>query len=280
MTATRNPRNFRKNPHTARWLQTFHNGDGTSHPAEILADGTPVDSDGNVWVSPEDRAAMDFLTSDVPATEYVAPEPVKAATTSSRPAAGYLVDFQGHPVRCGEGFVSEAQAKWIVDLLVTREITGADNTFIRLEQGFAKSAGSAFITANKNAPCKSVEVAKSASYAEAVAPGASTEELVAEAVPAGRYALRTDGVVKFYRLDKPTQGKWAGWTFLKAQASDDLYPIRNKVEKARIIAEIGQDVLGAERLYGMELGKCSRCGRSLTDETSRAYGIGPDCRNK
>ena len=38
-------------------------------------------------------------------------------------------------------------------------------------------------------------------------------------VPAGRYALvAEDGVVKFYVVDRPTEGKWAGRTFVSAQA--------------------------------------------------------------
>lgn len=99
-------------------------------------------------------------------------------------------------------------------------------------------------------------------------------------VPAGRYALRTDGVVKFYVLDRPTEGRWAGYVFLKAQASDDKYPIRNPQAKQEILARIAEDVEGAQRLYGQELGRCYACGRTLTDETSRSLGIGPDCRNK
>jgi hypothetical protein len=30
--------------------------------------------------------------------------------------------------------------------------------------------------------------------------------------------------------------------------------------------------------YGAELGQCARCARSLTDEESRAHGLGPECR--
>jgi len=30
--------------------------------------------------------------------------------------------------------------------------------------------------------------------------------------------------------------------------------------------------------YGRLIGDCCRCGRQLTDETSRALGIGPVCR--
>ncbi len=32
--------------------------------------------------------------------------------------------------------------------------------------------------------------------------------------------------------------------------------------------------------FGQELGKCGKCGRDLTDEESRAIGIGPVCREQ
>lgn len=278
-------RNYRKNPHTATWLQAFHNGSGQSLPAEITADGRKLDSDGNAWIDPEERAAMDFLTSDVPADDYEAPVNLPGSgdvtvIRPTRPAAGYVVEFQGHEVRCGDGFVSEAQAKWLVDILVKREVADAASILIRLEQGLAKMAGSALITAHKNAPFKQVRV--TAAMAEAIAPGASTEELEVNVVPAGRYAVcdPTDSVIKFFKLDRPTTGKWAGYTFLKVQASDDLFPVRDQAKKALILAEIAKDVLGSEQAYGQLLGKCARCRQTLTDETSRAFGIGPECRKK
>lgn len=40
------------------------------------------------------------------------------------------------------------------------------------------------------------------------------------------------------------------------------------------------EVVDAARLFGQELGSCGRCGRSLTDDESRAVGIGPICRRK
>lgn len=33
-------------------------------------------------------------------------------------------------------------------------------------------------------------------------------------------------------------------------------------------------------LYGQEIGSCGRCGRELTDETSRARGLGPECAGR
>lgn len=206
--------------------------------------------------------------------------PVSPAAPAARPAGTWVFEHRGWKVLVGGAMVSEAQAKWIIDIAERPSVTAEMKASLatRLEQGFAKYAGSQFITNYKDTP-KAERV--SAAKAEAIAPGASTEEIErSEEVPAGRYAIRTDGVVKFYKLDRPTEGRWAGYVFLKVQASDDMYPIRNRVERDRIIAEIGKDTLAAEQLYGQELGKCSRCGRTLTDETSRAYGIGPDCRNK
>ena len=99
-------------------------------------------------------------------------------------------------------------------------------------------------------------------------------------VPEGRYALDAEGVVKFYKVDRPEKGKWAGWVFVKALASDNEYPIRNNAEKARILGEIAADVQGAFARYGLEIGACGVCNRTLTDEDSRARGIGPVCMEK
>lgn len=100
-------------------------------------------------------------------------------------------------------------------------------------------------------------------------------------VPNGRYALEDeDGVVKFYRVNTPAEGRWAGFTFVDAQASDDLHPIRNRQHKAEVLEAIAADPAAAARRYGVEIGSCGICGRTLTDEVSRAHGIGPVCRAK
>lgn len=97
-------------------------------------------------------------------------------------------------------------------------------------------------------------------------------------VSAGRYALvADDGTIKFYSVDKPTDGKWAGRTFVNAMGSDTRYPIRNRDEKNRIMRMLAKAPEAAMRLYAMELGRCAYCGRELTDEVSREAGIGPDC---
>lgn len=243
----------RRVAHTASFLQTFHTGQTTAARREAA---------GAIGSEPQpvaaDAAAVAFVRTGRPA-QFAQP-------TAS---ANYTAEYSGITVTHGNGLITEAQAKFVTDIATTREgVTEAmlESLKARLLQGFAKSAASAFITSYKDMPRKA-----------APAPVATTE---GTEVPAGRYALRVDGVVKFYRLDRPTEGKWAGYTFLKAQASDELYPIRNRAEKERIIAEIGRDIQAAATLYGVELGRCYECGRKLTDETSRALGIGPDCRSK
>lgn len=95
----------------------------------------------------------------------------------------------------------------------------------------------------------------------------------------GYYALDVDGVTKFYRVRQVSQDalRWAGATFVDAQAGDEFYPVRGQA-RAVVLARIVADPEASGRLYAAELGRCYRCRATLTDETSRALGIGPTCR--
>lgn len=48
-------------------------------------------------------------------------------------------------------------------------------------------------------------------------------------------------------------------------------------EREELLAEVLAAPADAMRRYGVLLGVCSYCGRSLTDDLSRMRGIGPDC---
>lgn len=97
-------------------------------------------------------------------------------------------------------------------------------------------------------------------------------------VEAGRYAVENgDGELRFYRVDKPTKGRWAGYTFVSVQASDEFHGIRNRATRNAILAKIAADSREAAIRYGRELGRCSRCGRTLTNRVSRELAIGPIC---
>jgi hypothetical protein len=99
-------------------------------------------------------------------------------------------------------------------------------------------------------------------------------------VPAGRYCLDLDGRTVFVKVDRPTEGRWAGYTFVRPQRSDFFGDRFDRQTQAKVLATIAQDVTAHLIRYGVELGECGNCGRTLTDETSRAVGVGPDCRKR
>lgn len=110
-------------------------------------------------------------------------------------------------------------------------------------------------------------------------------------VPAGRYALMTPGgedsdgepVARFFQVDKPTKGNWAGYTFVSAvhaagRSGWRKIPVKGQAGRA-VLTEIAQDAQGAMRAFGKLLGQCGNCGLPLTDPASIEFGIGPVCRD-
>jgi len=96
-----------------------------------------------------------------------------------------------------------------------------------------------------------------------------------------RYAVELDGVWKFYQIDQPQSGKWRGYTFVKVQAGDETFPIRDGAKRAQIITAIrAAGPEQAAKNYGHQLGQCSLCGRTLTNPESIEAGIGPICAGK
>ena len=108
------------------------------------------------------------------------------------------------------------------------------------------------------------------------------------AIPAGRYAVpnhmlngdTADNSISFFQVDAPQEGRWAGYVFVSRQAGSDLLRMnrRQQDEAKNAIRKFGYEA--ASRLYGLELGHCGVCGRELTNEVSRAEGIGPVCMTK
>ena len=125
------------------------------------------------------------------------------------------------------------------------------------------------------------EVRNEAAAAAAVAAAAPVSVDPEKLVPAGHYAVKgTDGKIKFYRVDRPTEGPWKGYTFVKVQAGDDFHPVKDRSRRMGILAAILVDAKGASVLYGRELGRCGVCNRTLTDPDSIAAGIGPVCAGR
>jgi hypothetical protein len=96
-----------------------------------------------------------------------------------------------------------------------------------------------------------------------------------EGVPEGRYAIDwAEGEVediKFYQIKEAT---------LYAQASAELWQIKDTEHIAKVLDAIKIDPKAASILYGLKLGACGVCGRTLTNQESRDFGIGPICREK
>lgn len=119
---------------------------------------------------------------------------------------------------------------------------------------------------------------------------ATTSGLDLRELNGGYYAATLNGVTKFFRIDRvlDADNRWFGWSFVKIQAGDELHKQGSQRPNSNVyvgasqdyLAEIVKDEEAAYRLYGTELGRCGVCGRTLTNEESRAYGIGPDCREK
>jgi hypothetical protein len=102
----------------------------------------------------------------------------------------------------------------------------------------------------------------------------------AEKTRYGYYALLDEaGAAHFYRVRRPTVGKFAGYTFVDAQASDDFHPLRGQAGR-EVLARIAADPDTAAADYGSRIGKCSACRRTLTDQESIDRGRGPDCQAK
>jgi Family of unknown function (DUF6011) len=109
-----------------------------------------------------------------------------------------------------------------------------------------------------------------------------TTEGTTFSVPEGYYAVQapSDTELRFYRVKAgKAGGKWAGFTFVDMQASDDWYPQKG-ARRTEILTAIAQDIAGAAKQYAAEIGSCYVCNKTLTDDESRALGIGPVCRKK
>lgn len=101
-----------------------------------------------------------------------------------------------------------------------------------------------------------------------------------EEVPVGRYAVEINETLAFVKVDRPEEGRWAGYTFVSRQLGDDFVRVSRQQSTAILNAIRKNGFEEAMIRYGRELGICGDCGRKLTNEESRAAGIGPICRAK
>jgi hypothetical protein len=131
-----------------------------------------------------------------------------------------------------------------------------------------------------NAPAPVADAPVNGGAAEVIALLAGLHEPVAAHPDRGmilrRYAVDgfdTGNEVRFYKLRESKRGR----RYLVAQLSDEerMVPWAEALIVARKIAA---DPMAAMLRYGVEIGACGHCGRTLTNDESRAFGIGPKCR--
>ena len=100
-------------------------------------------------------------------------------------------------------------------------------------------------------------------------------------IPDGKYALPAeDGHFVFYQIDNPTEGKWAGYTFVSQLVGsvgswNEQRLSRQGSESVK--ARIAADVEEAARMFGIKAKACSYCSSPLSNIQSRAAGYGEKC---
>lgn len=171
---------------------------------------------------------------------------------------------------------SEKQISFLRSLVDERELSDEHRTqmLVRLDANkVSKSLASDWITRLLDKPKRAGHVATPISLPD---------------VPAGRYALTgADGTTDFYKVDRPTKGKWEGYTFVKLLVAnggfgDDMDEQRLSKANTQTILQriVDAGIEDALARYGHEIGDCGLCGRTLTDPVSIERGIGPVCAGK
>lgn len=116
--------------------------------------------------------------------------------------------------------------------------------------------------------------------------------LAVELVEDGYYAVRADPEANpdgwtFLRVSRPDSGAKKGHIKIQTQHGEVLKEVFSITPAGEFLVMNGdirelviQLVTGQHKAaanYGRRVGKCCRCGKTLTDSTSRHYGIGPEC---
>lgn len=249
-------RNYRKNPHTASFLQTFHSGissTGRNYRAEM----SPVEEPETITTYSFGTVAE---TDDLLALVPDAPADLRTERQAElmESLVAQITELDGE---------AGAQARTYTDGMTEHGLwtTGRD--------GKASAWISRMIA--------KVEMLQTAARQTAPATPAAEVE-----ISAGRYAVKTDEV-RCYSIEFGKAGtRWAGFLFLNRISSDDRFAIKNPAEKARILEAIAADIDAAALLAAMTLRICRGtmkngmpCGRTLSDTKNPYFsqGYGPEC---
>ena len=239
-------RNFKKNPHTARFLMAFHTAGGTRTGGAVTELAREDDN-----AAEYELAASEDLLDLVPD----APADLRSAAQAA---------FMDRLIADITRMDAELGAK-------TREWT---------DKATAAGHWTPGRTGNASEWIDKMIARRDLLKTTVKAPAPTTTPAVE--IPGGRYAVETDEI-RCYTVDYGKPGtRWEGFTFLNRISSDDRFPIKNPNEKARILAAIAADVDAAALLAALTLRQCRRCGRELCDSKNPYFnaGLGPDCGTK
>lgn len=175
---------------------------------------------------------------------------------------------------------SERQVNYVIGLYEERRLPDSHVTYKRADlERMERDEISSEITLLKTYPRKE---------------GTTGNDAVPD-VPAGRYAILNthpiegDGTDEgddyvFLKVDRPTEGRWKGYTFVKRLYGSPGHlredGVKNAAQRNKFLRRIAADPKKAMLEYGLQLGECGACGSPLTNEESRRLGIGPVCRAK
>lgn len=220
------------------------------------------------------------------------PAPRPLTTTEQSAAAGSKyarpdVARQAAAVAPQPSAVTEKQSNFLRKLLTERVgITEAEDIRNALNQARSaktldKGMASEFITRllaiKPNSVVRQAPISSGLPGQDGTPPLAKSDDAWKrpDCVPDGQYALRgEDGIIRFYSVNTND-----GICWVAVHASDERHNIKGR-SRHQILDAIAADPRSAAILFGHETNHCGRCGRELTDEVSRANGIGPVCARK
>lgn len=104
-------------------------------------------------------------------------------------------------------------------------------------------------------------------------------ELGLDKLPAGKYAManKRTGKVHFFRVTYGREGtRWQGYAFVEELSGDNTRKIYDRNERTQVLKAIERCPLGCMAFFGLQIGECGKCGKTLTSDW-RLRGIGPEC---
>lgn len=236
-------RNYRKNPHTASFLQIFHTGVG-SNGRDYRAEMVQAEADLR-----DDAKALHMEASQDDLLDLVDEDKLEDARTPGQ--VRFMEDLVARLTKLDTE--TGAQAREFTDRIT------AKGGWTSGRGGNASQWIDRMIARERELSAK-----------------VKTNPVALATVADGRYAVEEDGVLRFFKVKN---GARLGFVFLDVQASDEWHSIRNLARIRSILVLIAADPKGAMARYGQEIGECGRCGRALTSEY-RKLGIGPICIDK